>query len=133
MAYEVFNRTKIRIDTPTVSIVADGRIVLNSAAARTLSSRGIRFVLLLWDSAIHTIALKAAAKGYRDAFAVSLGNHSGSLRAKSFLAHIGWNAPVRQTLPAVWNENDKRFEVMLPPAFLRPPGTVEKQPKSRRI
>jgi hypothetical protein len=133
MAYEVYNRTKVRIDTPTMSIVPDGRIVLNSAAVRILTSSGIRFVLLLWDSATHKMAVKASAKTNRDAFAVSSGDHSGSLRAKSFLAHVGWNAPVRQTLPAAWNESDKMFEVMLPPAFLEPEAATEKPRKTRKI
>ncbi len=38
MAYEVYNRTKVRTDTPTMSLVPDGRIVLNSAAVRILTS-----------------------------------------------------------------------------------------------
>ena len=133
MAYEVYNRTKVRTDTPTISLVPDGRIVLNSAAVRILTSNGIRFVLLLWDSATHKMALKASAKGNRDAFAVSSGDHSGSLRAKSFLAHVGWDAPVRDTLPAVWNDIDRMFEVMLPPAFLKPASAPEKPRKYRVI
>jgi hypothetical protein len=133
MAYEVFNRTNFRVDTPAVSMVQPGRIVLNSAATRTLASKGIRFVLLLWDSSTHKIALRASPKTNKDSFAVSLGVHSGSVRAKSFFAHIGWNAPKRETLPAVWNENDKMFEVMIPPGFLKPVEANEKLRKFHRI
>jgi hypothetical protein len=55
------------------------------------------------------------------------------VRAKSFFVHIGWSAPRRETLPAVWNESDKMFEVMLPPAFLQPEGAPEKPRKQRVI
>jgi hypothetical protein len=79
------------------------------------------------------MALKASAKTHKDAYAVSVGDHSASLRAKSFLAHIGWSALLRQTLPAVWNDNDKMFEVMLPPAFLKPASAPEKPRKIRVI
>src|SRR5258706_10875680 len=113
MAYEVFSRTNFRVDTPAVSIVPDGRMILNSATARTLASNGIRFVLLLWDRSTHRMALKASPKTNKDSYSVSLGDHSGSVRAKAFLAHIGWNAPRREMLPAVWNEAEKMFEVML--------------------
>jgi hypothetical protein len=116
-----------------VSMVPPGRIVLNSAATRTLASKGIRCVLLLWDSSTHRIALRASPKTNKDSFAVSIGGHSGSVRAKSFFAHIGWNAPRRETLPAVWNENDKMFEVMVPPAFLKPVEAHEKARRSNKI
>ena len=132
MAYEVFNRTDFRVDTPSVSIVPPGRIILNSAATRTLASKGIRFVLLLWDSSTHTMALKASLKG-KNSYAVSLGDHSGSVRAKSFFVHIGWNATRRETLPAVWNENDRMFEIMLPPAFLKAEDTPNKPRRHRAI
>jgi hypothetical protein len=133
MAYEVFSRTNFRVDTPAVSIVPAGRIVLNSAATRTLASKGIRFVLLLWDSSSHKMALRASPKANKDCYAVSLGGHSGSVRAKAFFTHIGWNAPRRETLPAVWNENDKMFEVMLPPGFLKPAEASEKPRKIHKI
>jgi hypothetical protein len=65
------------------------------------------------------MALKAASRADKSTYAVSMtGHHSGSLRAKLFLVHIGWNAPSRQTLPAVWDEKEKMFEVSLPPQYL---------------
>ena len=51
-------------------------------------------MVLPWDQEKRTMALEAAAKGDLDAYAVSIpaSLHSGSLRAKAFLAFIGWRA-----------------------------------------
>jgi hypothetical protein len=116
MAYEVFTRTAIRVDEPSLSLVPDGRIALNAAAARILAEAGVKSVLLLWDSNNKRVALKATAKGDKNAYAVSIlrDSHSGSLRAKSFLSHIGWNAPKRTMLPATWNGKEKMLEITLP-------------------
>ena len=121
MAYEKFARTSVRVETPTLSLVPDGRITVNAAACRLLRGAGVKAVVLLWDELTHRVALKGASKGDRDAFAVSMqpDNHSGSLRAKSFLTYIGWNAPSRQTIPATWNESEKMLEAMLPPSFFK--------------
>ena len=133
MAYEKFERTSVRVETPALSLVPDGRITVNAAACRLLTGAGVKAVVLLWDESTHRIALKAASKGDRDAYAVSMpsGNYSGSLRAKSFLAYIGWNAPLRQTLPATWNESEKMLEAMLPPGFLRARHSSRGKPKAR--
>jgi hypothetical protein len=116
MAYEVFKRTGVRVEEPALSLVPDGRIALNAAAVRVLTQAGVKSVLLLWDKGNNRVALKAAVKGDKNAYAVSIvrDSHSGSLRAKSFLGHIGWNAPKRTLLPATWNEREKMFEITLP-------------------
>jgi len=121
MAYEVFTRTAIRVETPTLSITTDGRIAINAAGVRILLSAGVRFVQLLWDSTIKRMALKAAPKGDKNSYAVSItpDKHAGSLRAKSFLSHIGWKASQRMTFPAIWNEKERMLEVALPPAHLK--------------
>jgi DTW domain-containing protein YfiP len=120
MAYEVFKRTGVRVESPALSIVPDGRISINAAAARLLVEAGIKWVVLLWDRANHKMAVKAAQKGDKNAYAVSLSpeRYSGSLRAKAFVAHIGWSAPRRQMLPATWNEKEKMFELTLPEKYL---------------
>jgi hypothetical protein len=120
MAYEVFKRSGARVESPTFSIVPDGRIGINAAAARIFVSLGIKSVLLLWDQASHKLAMKAASKGDKNAFAVSIspGSHSGILRAKSFLGFIGWNAPKREMIHATWNEKEKMFEATLPAEHL---------------
>jgi hypothetical protein len=116
MAYEVYKRTSIRVEEPTVSITPYGRIYLNAAAVRVLKSQGVKSVLLLWDDANKKVALKAAAARHRDAYTVSIvpDAHSGSLKAKSFLSFIGWHAQERTTLRATWNDKEKMLEVSLP-------------------
>jgi hypothetical protein len=121
MAYEVFERTGVRVEAPALSITADGRMVINAAAARLLIEAGVKSVLLLWDKANHKMAVKAAQKGDKNAYAVSLSpdKYSGSLRAKAFVAHIGWRAPRREMLLATWNAKEKMFELTLPEKYLR--------------
>lgn len=126
MAYEVFERTAARVESPTLAIVTDGRMALNSAATRALSEAGIKRVLLLWDKANCKLALKEAPRGNKNAYSVSFagGQRSSSLRAKSFLLHVGWNASKRQRLPAVWNYKERMLEVSLPSQFV---GSVKEQ------
>jgi len=116
MAYEVFKRTGVRVDEPTLSLVPGGRVALNAAACRLLIAAGVKRVLLLWDGSNNKLALKAAPKGDKNAYAVSIvaDKHAGSLRAKSFLDHIGWNGSRREMLSAIWNEEQKMLEVTLP-------------------
>jgi hypothetical protein len=116
MAYEVYKRSGARVESPTLSIVPEGRIAINAAAARIFVSLGIKSVLLLWDRASRKVALKAAAKADKNAYAVSIApaSHSGSLRAKSFLSYIGWNAAKREMIPAIWNEKERMLEATLP-------------------
>jgi hypothetical protein len=120
MAYEVFKRSGVRVETPSLSLVPDGRIALNAAAVRVLTGAGVKSVLLLWDKTNNKLALKAAPKGDKNAYAVSIvrDSHSGSLRAKSLLTHIGWSAPKRTMLPATWHEKEKMFEITLPPEYV---------------
>jgi hypothetical protein len=120
MAYEVFKRTGARVASPTMSLVPGGRISINAAAVRIFVEAGVGSVILLWDRDNHKVALKAASKGDKNAYAISIApdHHSGSLRAKSFLAHIGWNAPHRQMVDAGWDEKEKMFELTLPEEYL---------------
>ncbi len=99
-----------------LSLAPGGRITLNAAATRIMSEAGVKFVLLLWDKGSHRLALKAAQKGDKNGYALTLltERHSGSLRAIQFLRHIGWNAPRRELLPATWNEKERMLEVTLP-------------------
>lgn len=122
MAYEVFKRTGARVETPTLSIVPDGRIVINAATVRIVRENRIVSVLLLWDASNHRLALKATHRGDKNSYAVSVSasSHSGSLRAKAFLSHIGWNARKREMIPAVWNEKERMFEATLPLEHLEP-------------
>lgn len=116
MAYEVYERTKTRVDAPMLSITIDKRIVINAAAVRIFLEAGVRSVVLLWDRANHRVALKAAQKGDKNAYAVSItaGSHSGSLRAKSFLDYLGWKGRKREMIAATWNHKERMLEATVP-------------------
>jgi len=120
MAYEVFKRTAVRVEQPSLSIAPDGRIVINAAGARVLIDAGVKSALLLWDKTSRKLAIKAAPKSDKNAFAISIvkGRYSGSIRAKSFLNYIGWALFRREMLYAAWNEKDKMLEVTLPEEYL---------------
>jgi len=115
MAYEVFKRTSARVDTPTLSIGPDGRITINAAAVRIAREARVKSVLLLWDWTTHRLAIKVTHRDDRNSYALSIASsHSGSLRAKSFLRHIGWKARKRETVLAAWNAEERMFEATLP-------------------
>jgi hypothetical protein len=91
-------------------------MTINAAAVRIARDARISSVLLLWDSASHRVAIKAAQRGDKNSYALSIvaASHSGSIRAKSFLGHIGWKARRRETMPMAWNEKERMFEATLP-------------------
>lgn len=124
MAYEVFTRTSFRVGEPSISLTPDGRIGLNAAAGRILMEMGVKAVLLLWDRANSRMALKAATRDDKNSYAVSIpsGKNRASIRARSFLTHVGWNAPTRISLPATWNEKNRMFETLLPRKYLVSPA-----------
>src|SRR5579864_8212204 len=115
MPYEKFKRTRVRVDSPTVALVPKGTIALNAAASRAMSEAGAKAVVLLWDHAEKKLAVKAASKNDRDAFALSMapGSHSATIRAKSFLNHIGWDSKERRVFGAVWDGAQKMLEADL--------------------
>lgn len=120
MAYEVFKRTGVRVEEPTLAITPQGTIVFNAAASRILTKAGVTAVLLLWDKSTNKFAIKATSKGDRNAYAVSPahGRSSGSLRARMFLSYVGWGAKHRESLEVTWNEKEKMLETVLPPKFI---------------
>lgn len=117
MAYETFERTAVRVESPTLSVTTDGRIALNAAASRLFQKADAKAVTILWDKATHGIALQAAQKGDKNAFAIST-QRSSTITAKRFLEHIGWSADRRQTVPARWNGQMKMLEAKLPGRFV---------------
>ena len=135
MAYEVFKRTAKRVASPALSIVPDGRITLNSAAARILSEARVKNAALLWDAANLRIAIKATTKNDPNSYAVTIiaDQHSGSIRAKAFISHIGWIAAQRQMFPATWDDRERILEASLPSQFLDPNNvrTPEQPPAIR--
>jgi hypothetical protein len=115
MAYQVFHKTATRVETPALTIRASAKIAINAAATRILVAAGVRSVLLLWDSSSRKIALKAAPKGDKNAFLISIphSRNAGSVRAKTFLRHIGWKASQPVRFAATWNEKEKMLEIEL--------------------
>src|SRR5689334_9052062 len=109
MPYEVFERINVRVNTPALSIAPRGTIVFNAAAYRVLLKTGIRNVVILRDRSANKMAVKAAPKTDKNAFAITFtgGTHSASFRAKSFTTRLGWNAPKRQLLATSRNESRK--------------------------
>jgi len=116
MAYEVFKRTGARVEAPMLSITPDGRMTINAAAVGIARDARTTSVLLLWDRANHKLALKAVQRDDTNSCALSIvaTSHSGSLRARSFLGHVGWKAHKRETLSIIRNEKEKMFEATLP-------------------
>ena len=63
--------------------------------------------------------MKAAHKGDKNAFAVSIIRSTGTIAAKSFVKHIGWSARAREAFPATWNEKEKMLEITLPGVYTK--------------
>src|SRR5271166_3756826 len=119
MAYETFERTSVRVSSPTLSVTRDGRIAVNAAASRLLAKAGAKAVRILWDKATCGIALQATQKNDKNAFAIAFTEgRSAIVAAKGFLKHIDWSADSRQTVSAKWNEQQKMLEAQLPANFV---------------
>jgi len=131
MGYEVFKRTGARVEAPTLSITPDGRISINAAAVRIARESRVKSVVLLWDWTNHRLAIKVTQRGDPNSYALSIAStHTGSLRAKTFLKHIGWRADRRVTIPATWNEKERMFEAQLPVEHLESERWGVKQSES---
>jgi hypothetical protein len=125
VAYELFERTSVRVNSPALSITPGGRVAFNAAACRLLIETGIKTVVILWDKTKNRMAIKAAPKGEKNSFTVTFtgGNHSATFAAKSFIRHIGWKAPKREMLPTTWISAEKMFEVTLPKEYVASTST----------
>jgi hypothetical protein len=120
VAYELYERVAVRVDTPTLSVAADGKVAFNAAACRLLEDARIKTVVILWDKSTHRMAVKGAPKGDRNAFGITFtgGNHSASFTAKLFFRQIGWSARKREALATTWNAAEKMFETTVPRQYL---------------
>jgi len=115
VAYELFERRAVRVDSPALTVALGGRVNVNAAACRLLKESGIKTVVILWDKGGSKMAIRAAPKDEKNSFTITFGtNYSGSFRAKSFFDHIGWRATETIVLPAKWNASQKILEVSLP-------------------
>lgn len=133
MAYEVFKRTSVRVEEPSLSVTPDGRVVLNAAAARALGEAGVKSVLLLWDKTNSKLAIKAAPKNDINAYAISFtrNREGGSLRAKMFISHIGWSALRRERLAATWDPKERMLEAAVPREFVSPHAVKETKQRTK--
>jgi hypothetical protein len=120
VAYEVFQRSSIRVDAPILSVLADGRIIFNAAASRALEKAEVRSVEILWDKVRCRIALQAAEKGNKNSYSIAFRQgKSASISPKAFLTFIGWSSSRRQSVPAKWDPQRKMLEAELPARFVR--------------
>lgn len=119
MAYEVFERTSIRVEKPVLAVGNDGRIFLNAAATRLFQNSGVEAVTILWDKTKCGIGLKAANKGDRNSYSLAFSRgRSASISPRAFLQYIGWSSKTRQTAAAKWNSQEKMLEAELPSRFV---------------
>lgn len=126
MPYELYKRTTSRADIPTVSITAGGRIAVNAAAAKLLMQTQARSAELLWDATKNRLAIRVAAKGSDNSFALTFNNkHAGAtMAAMNFLRHIRWNGLKRESVRAEWNAARKMLEATLPAEFIGPASAI---------
>jgi hypothetical protein len=128
MAYQLFERTAVRVDTPTLAIARQGKVFINAPACRLLVQAGIKTVVILWDQATNRMAIKGAPKGEKNSFTLTFTRgSSGSFTAKSFFRHIGWNAPKSEKLATTWNAAERMFETTLPLKYLAPASAEVKR------
>jgi hypothetical protein len=129
VAYEIFERSFVRVEQPVLSILTDGRLTLNAAATRVLEKAGVRTVRVLWDKLNCGIALQASEKGDKNSYSIAFSRgRSASVSLKAFLTSIGWSANRRQLVPAKWDAQRKMLEATLPSRFV---GKREKKEVKR--
>ena len=115
MAYQIFEKRHARMTTPAVTIATNGRIILNSAAARIFHKNAVENVLLLFDAEQNKMALRSISKKDSRAYKVTFGrNQNGcSFSGKSFLDWAKMDYREKHTFPAVWNEEEVLLEISL--------------------
>jgi len=124
MAYEVVERSSIRVETPALTLVPkrprNVKLILNAAATRAMDDAGIKLVNLLWDKTTHRAALREASKGDQNAFSLSIhpNKRQSTVAATAFYEQIGWNSPKRVTVEATWNATTRMLEATIPQEYL---------------
>lgn len=130
MAYEMFERSSVRIEELALTVAPAGRIFLNAACGRVLEGAGVRAVKIFWDRENCKMALKAAPKGEKNAYSIAHygGSRSSTVTAKAFLHYIGWSSDRRQSVRAKWDAHQKMLEAELPPRFVKLRGEKQAKP-----
>jgi hypothetical protein len=119
VAYEIFERNSVRVESPTLTVRPEGRIACNAAASRFLKNAGVTSVRILWDKNNCGIALLATDIRDDNSYSVVFSpSRSAIVSAKAFLRHIGWSSNRRQTVPATWDRARRMLEAELPIRFV---------------
>jgi hypothetical protein len=121
VAYEVVERSFIRVETPALTLSpSNAKIVLNAAATRIMADAGVKHVNLLWDKTTHAVAVRDAPKQDPNAYALSIhaNNRQSAVAAVAFFRHIGWNSTKRITVEATWNAATRMLEATIPQEYL---------------
>jgi hypothetical protein len=116
MGYELFNVKKARAGSPAMTVYGDGKIALNADAGDLLRREGAKFVQILWDSKASKMGLRPLSKSAESSFKLSTksGRRSMVFSGLTFLRHIRWNFSESETIPIVWNKEEKLLEASLP-------------------
>jgi hypothetical protein len=126
MPFETLKKSFQRLDNAAgiVLIPASKRVGLNSPACKLFKDAKVEAVLVMWDRATHTLALKAAKRTDQDAYTIQFhkNGHSATFSAAALLRWIGWTGDERITVPAKWMVSEKRLEAVLPKKELNSGG-----------
>lgn len=130
MPFEIFARKTVRRGTPSVTTTKLGRIAINKAATEPFEKNAVEFVLLLWDAASHTFAIRPISKKDARSYRVTYGEkgNGAGFSAKTFLDYIGLDFSSSRSMPAMWNKDSDQLEVQVPTEYLndsRQPNLIE--------
>ncbi len=117
MSFEQFDRRREHIDlTPAISIAPWGKFAFNKPASDFLKKKGIKYIVLLFDSDNLTIGIKES-KGINDAcHHLSDSQHHNYLgfTAIAFFKHIRCTIKRTKSFPLVWDEKEEMYILSLP-------------------
>jgi len=114
--YELFDVRAARIGLPALTILPEGKILLNADAGDLLSREGAKFVQILWDAKRYKMALRPLAKPGESTYKLSAkkGRRGMAFSGLTFLRHVRWNFGESSTIQVEWNGKEKLLEAQLP-------------------
>lgn len=113
MAYEVFTRKVARTTTPAITINTLGKISFNQSATEIIRNNKMEHVLLLWDKDRSKMAIQPTTKADTRAYHVGFAKSGSGFSAKTFFAHIKYEASAKRVFVAQWNPKEKLLEIEL--------------------
>jgi hypothetical protein len=126
MGYEIFTEKNTRTTKPFVSFSPRGRVGLNQAATAIMEKNAVEFVLVLWDTKLHRVAIRPITKKDNRAYRLARAKSSSMFSAKAFLEFIKYDLIETRSFPAEWNEDEGLLEVEIPVEYLK-----DSQPKAK--